>query len=251
MRYIYDQFDNYFGNAALPVKIIITLLRPYLQWWDRRSNKNVDVFIANSNFVKKRIVDFYEMKSEVIFPFVDLKDFKRDQNSPPRKKNYYLMVTAFAPNKRVDLAIEAFNSLGPDFKLVIIGTGSSSETTKLKSLAKSNIEFLGNVSREIVITYYSEAKAFIFPGIEDFGITPLESLASGTPVIAYRSGGVLDTLTEETADFFNTPTVDSLKDAILSFKPERFNPAVLQQRANDFSKEIFHRNMLSILSTAQ
>lgn len=241
MRYIYDQFENYFGNASLPVKIVAHLIRPYLTWWDKKSNTNVDLFLPNSHFVEKRLITHYGEKTptNVVYPFVDLDDFRAVQKNPPPKEDFYLMVTAFAPNKRVDLAIEAFNELGLPLK--IIGGGSEEEISSVKAIAKNNIEFLGKVSREEVIENYAKAKAFIFPGVEDFGITPLEANASGTPLIAYGYGGVLETQTEYTATFFNEPTKEALIQAIKSHKNKERED--LLSRAEDFSKEIYIRNI--------
>ncbi|MNL41563.1 GDP-mannose-dependent alpha-(1-6)-phosphatidylinositol monomannoside mannosyltransferase [compost metagenome] len=145
------------------------------------------------------------------------------------------MVTAFAPNKRVDLAVEVFNELGKPLKII----GSGQQDAWLRSFAKPNIEFLGNLSREQVIHHMREARGFIFPGVEDFGITPLESLAAGTPVIAFKAGGVLETLTEETSLFFTEPTAKSLKNAVEKFENINFEHGKLIARAEDFSKEVF------------
>ena len=145
------------------------------------------------------------------------------------------MVTAFAPNKRVDLAIDAFNELGLPLK--IIGGGSEEEISSLKSRANDNIEFLGRVSREEVIQHYAKAKAFIFPGVEDFGITPLEAMAAGTPVVAYKAGGVLETLTDATSIFFSSPKTKSLIDAVSKLKAH--SQESLKSRADEFKKERF------------
>ena len=247
MRYIYDQFENYFGSASFPVKIVAHLIRPYLTWWDKKSNKNVDLFMPNSHFVEERIFNHYgkETKTEVVYPFVDLEDFRSIQKNPPRKEEFYLMVTAFAPNKRVDLAIEAFNELG--LPLRIIGGGSEDEISSLKSIANENIKFMGRLSREDVIDHYAKAKAFVFPGVEDFGITPLEANASGTPLIAYSHGGVLETQTDLTATFFHPPTKNDLVKAIKEHKEK--NREDLLARAEDFSKEIFVRNIKKQIGT--
>lgn len=240
MRYIYDQFENYFGkDAPLLQRLGAKCCRPYLQHWDRASNKNVDQMIANSAFVQKRIKDFYFCDSKVIHPFVDLKDFREVQNNPFPKEDFYLMVTAFAPNKRVSLAIEAFNEL--DLPLKIVGGGQ--QENELKEMAKSNIQFLGNVSREDVVTLMNKARGFIFPGVEDFGITPLESLAAGTPVVARKIGGVLETLNDDVAEFFLEDDVSALIKAIRSFEKRHFERAKLLQRAEDFSKETFKKKI--------
>lgn len=245
MRYIYDQFENYFGSASLPIKISAYLIRPYLTWWDKNSNRNVDLFLPNSKFVEKRVHRYYgkSTPTKVIYPFVDLDDFKNTQENPPEKENFYLMVTAFAPNKRVDLAIEAFNKT--QLPLKIIGGGSESEISHLKSIAKDNIEFLGKVSRQEVISHYSRAKAFIFPGVEDFGITPLESMAAGTGVIAYEAGGVLETLTEKTAVFFKIPDTKHLISAIEAFSCKSIDET--RKRSSQFSKEHFISNIKDIV----
>lgn len=245
MRYIYDQFDSYFGHKSFAIRAAANAARPYLQYWDRYSNQNVDLFLANSRFVAKRIKTFYNTNAEVVHPFVDLKDFREIQMSPPEKAGYFLMVTAFAPNKRVDLAIKAFNKLGSNFNLKIIGSGSFEETDYLRSLASKNIVFSGNVSRAEIVNELAKAKALIFPGTEDFGITPLESLASGTPVIAYKDAGVLDTLDDSTAHFFTDQNEDGLIEAILSFSKQNFERTKLIARAEEFSRENFTKNILS------
>ena len=201
----------------------------------------MDVFLANSQFVKDRIERYYQEDAHVVHPFVDLEDFIEVQKNPPKKEDFYLMVTAFAPNKRVDLAIEAFNELG--FPLKIIGVGSKEVTEKYKLMAKSNIEFLGSLEREEVINHMARAKAFIFPGVEDFGITPLESLAAGTPVIALATGGALETLNYKTATYFPEATSRSLIHGVIEFNKKNFNLDLVRERAIFFSKKHFMTNL--------
>ncbi len=240
MRYLYDQFDSYFGpGAPFYQRLGMKVFKNYLTNWDIESNQNVDYFVSNSAFVKERVTKFYKRESDVIHPFVDLDDFQFVQSNPLEKQDYYIMVTAFAPNKRVDLAVRAFNKLG--FNLRIIGSGQ--QEAELKEMANNNISFLGNISREEVVNCLAGAKAMIFPGVEDFGITPLESMASGTPVIAYRAGGVLETLNEDVAVFFDEPSIESLEEAVNSFQDKSFDREVLLARAKDFSKEIFKKNI--------
>lgn len=247
MRYLYDQFDNYFGpGAPLSQRVGIKFFKNSLVNWDLESNKNVDVMIANSQFVKSRIKTFYSREASVIHPFVDLIDFTHLKNETVVKQDYFIMVTAFAPNKRVDLAIQAFNELG--LPLHIIGSGQQEEM--LKQMAGPNIKFLGSVSREEVIKQFAHAKAMIFPGVEDFGITPLESLASGTPVIAYKKGGVLETLNEKTAVFFERDDKESLIGAIKQFEFKSFDRNDLIQRANQFSKEEFQSKIMRTIEQA-
>lgn len=246
MRYLYDQFDVYFGKDS-PVyqRVGIKFFKDYLTNWDLNSNHNVDVPIGNSFFVKDRIKKYYKIDADVIHPFVDLKDFRSFQKQDIEKEDYYIMVTAFAPNKRVDLAIECFNKLGK--KLVIIGSGQQEKM--LKEMAGPSIEFLGNVSREEVIDKFLKAKGMIFPGVEDFGITPLESLASGTPIIAYKIGGVLETLNDDVCQFFTEQTNEALSEAIEKFENRNFDLQTLYDRAEDFSKERFKERILEVVNS--
>jgi len=244
MRYLYDQFDTYFGkDSPIYQRIGMKVFKNYLTQWDLNSNNNVDVAIGNSYFVQSRISKYYNIKSDVIHPFVDLKDFREFQKQNIQKEDFYIMVTAFAPNKRVDLAIEAFNKLGKELRII----GSGQQEDYLRSIAKDNIKFLGNVSREEVINNFLKAKGMIFPGVEDFGITPLESLASGTPIIAYKIGGVLETLNDDVAQFFESQDKDSLIQAIQLFENRNFSKETLYARAEDFSKENFKDKIYKIV----
>jgi len=244
MRYLYDQYDVYFGkDAPLYQQLGARAFKNYLVDWDKESNSNVDVMIANSQFVADRISKYYQRDSQVIYPFVDLKDFRTKQNEKIKKEDFYLIVTAFAPNKRVDLAISAFNKMKK--KLLIIGGGQ--QENYLKSIAGPTITFLGNVTRDEVIEHFFKARALVFPGIEDFGITPLESLASGTPVIALKKGGVLETLNQNVAHFFEDVSVEHLIEAVSEFEGKSFDPVVMFSRAEEFSKERFQKNIKNLV----
>jgi len=243
MRYLYDQYDSYFGpDAPWYQRFGMRVFRDYLTNWDIASNRNVDVSIANSNFVKKRISTYYGKDSEVVNPFVDLADFSGVSLDGPR--DYYLMVTAFAPNKRVDVAIRAFNENGKKLKII----GSGQKEAELRALAGENIEFLGNLDRSHVIKEFLGARAFIFPGVEDFGITPLESLACGTPVIAYKVGGVLETLNDEVSHFFEGGGSEDLVYAINEFEKRVFDRTKLVARAEQFSKKRFIANINKVIA---
>ncbi len=243
MRYIYDQFDAYFGESApLYQRGLMKVIRPYLQKWDKDSNKNVDYFIANAEFVKKRIVDYYQRDAVVINPFVNIDEFNSFKLDST-KKDYFVVLSAFAPNKRVDLAIKAFNKLG--LKLKIIGSGQQEK--QLREMSNANIEFLGNLPRAEVIQILSGAQALIFPGVEDFGITPLEAMIVGTPVIAYAAGGVLETLNNKVADFFHELSEEALVAAIEKFQANRFKREDLVSRAHDFSKTQFQKKLMTFI----
>lgn len=244
MRYIYDQFDTYFGpETPLLQRMIANLIRKPLQLWDIYSNKRVDRMVANSSFVQERIKQYYQRESDVIHPFVELEDFKTIQQNPPQKEDYFLVLSAFAPNKRIDLAVDAFNQLNMPLKII----GSGQMEGELKERAHSNIEFLGNLSREEVLHYLSRAKALVFPGVEDFGIVPLEALAAGTPIIAYKAGGVLETLTNQVAVFFDSPTADCLVLALKNFVNFHYQREDLYARAESFSKEQFKEKIKAVL----
>lgn len=252
MRYVWDQFDAYFGpgRASLPVRAAMRAVRPWLQRRDVETSRRVDHFIANSRHVAKRIERHYGRTAEVIYPPVDV-----DRFSPsPRDEGYYVMVTAFAPYKRVDLAIEAFNRTGSPLHII----GSGQDEARLRSMARPNIKFLGWGTDAQVSAAYAGCKALIFPGEEDFGIVPVEAMASGKPVIAYGRGGVLDTVVpldgrksstrEESSNshaptgvFFLEQTPDSLIQALRRFEDNRhrFDPELVARHARSFHRRSF------------
>jgi glycosyltransferase involved in cell wall biosynthesis len=249
MRYIWDMFDEYFGpgKSSKFVEIAAKKIRPYLQRWDVRTTKDVDVLLANSSFVRERIRKFWNRESTVVHPFFDCEKFGDLLEAP---KDYYLIVSAFAPYKRIDLAVAAFIRSGK--RLVVIGKGQ--DEAKLKEMAKghANIQFLGGLSNEVLGEFYRKAKAFLFPGLEDFGITPLEAMYCGRPVIAYGKGGLLDTVTPETGIFFPEQTVASLNAAVEKFEKNeaQFLPAKARARAEEFSREHFRKQYLAELEKA-
>ncbi|OFZ56027.1 MAG: hypothetical protein A2428_13820 [Bdellovibrionales bacterium RIFOXYC1_FULL_54_43] len=248
MRYIWDRYDDYFGpgRASFPVRFAARMLREPLQNWDRGVSgfDRINVIIANSRFIAEQVRRAYDRECKVIYPFADLSRFvlPRDQG-----KNY-LMVGAFAPNKRVDIAVEAFNRL----KLPLIVIGGGQEGGKLSKLAGPTIEFLGALSNSAITEFYSKCKAFVFPGLEDFGITPLEAMASGAPVIAYGEGGASESVTNKTGLFFRPQTVEALIEAVLKFEngEVKFSPQDCRVRAREFSKERFQREFAGAVCDA-
>jgi len=234
MRYIWDMYGQYFGKSKLPVKIAMKIIRPYLMRWDVKTSKNVDYFIAISEHIKNRIKKNYGSDSYVIYPPVDT-DFYTPAAVPCRG-DYYLIVSAFAPYKKIDLAVEAFNMLG--LKLKIIGSGQDEKY--LKNTAGRNIEFLGWLDNEALREHYRNCKALIFPGEEDFGIVPVEAQACGVPVIAYRRGGAVETVTDGvTGVLFDEQNSDSLISAVRKFEDTKFDAGVLRANSERFSKGNF------------
>lgn len=248
MRYIWDMFDEYFGpgKSGPAVTLAAKAVRPYLQRWDVRTTSGVDHLIANSSFVQERIRDFWGRESTVIHPFVETARFQERLEEP--KVNSYLVVSAMAPYKRIDLAVEAFAKMGKE--LVVVGKGQ--DEAKLRHMARGlgNVRFLGGVSNEVISELYRKSRALIFPGLEDFGITPLESMYNGRPVIAYGRGGLLDTVNEKTGVFFSEQTVDSLIAAVEAFEKKSFDPAVCRARAQEFTREVFREKYVGFLEGA-
>ncbi len=195
MRYIWDQFDIYFSGRGRWVQfLLMRLLRPFLKNWDVRSNRGVHQFVAISRHIQKKIENYYQKESTVIAPPVNTGFYS--PNSEPRE-DFFLIVGALSPYKRVDLAVEAFNELG--YPLRIIGAGP--EMPYLRSIAASNIQFLGSIADEQVRSHYARCRALVFPGEEDFGIVPLEAQAMGCPVIALGKGGALETVIPESGSW--------------------------------------------------
>lgn len=233
-RYLWDMQEEYLQRMNPFSAQILKGLTPYLRKFDLEGAEKVDRFLANSKFVQQRIKRIYNRESTVIHPPVDLSAFSHE-NSP---EDYYLMVSALVPYKRVGLAVEAFNELKKP--LVIIGAGSEKE--RLEQMARDNIRFLGNQPFEVLKEHYEHCRAFIFPGVEDFGITPLEAQASGKAVIAYKEGGVLETVKEdETGLFFEEQTAEALVDAVKRFEDieKQFESERCRQNAARFSPERF------------
>jgi glycosyltransferase involved in cell wall biosynthesis len=250
MRYVWDMHFEYFKKSHLGFqKVSVPFLSNYLRMWDVTSSHRVDFFVAISRHVQKRIRKFYGRESIVIYPPVDCDFFHPLPNSDPRG-NYFLMVTAFAPYKRVDLVIRAFNQLGKP--LLIVGDGQ--ERGRLEKLAMKNIQFLGWQSNEEVRNFYSGCRAFLFPGEEDFGIAPVEAQACGKPVIAYGKGGVLESVTpfpkqNFTGVFFDHPTHESLIQAIDLFERnvDQFDSQQIRKNALQFRRNSFRDKIRSFI----
>lgn len=240
MRYAWDDCHQQLQEFDYPgiVKNFIPLAMNYIRLWDKISADRPNKYIANSNFVAERIKKYYQMDSTVIHPPVSADKFKiRDRGKKGLSaQNYYLIVGRALPYKRFDIAVEAFNKLGLPLKII----GQGPEIKKLRKAARANIEFLGYLSDKEITRYYACCKALIFPQKEDFGITALEAMSAGRPVIAYRGGGALETVAEnKTGIFFDSQTPGTIIRAVKKFDNYYFNPKEIREHALGFDKKIF------------
>ena len=242
MRYAWENSHSYIKEYEIngAVKKIAPHLLHKIRMWDRLSADRVDYFLANSHHVQNRIYKYYRKTSSVVHPFVDVKEFQVGNH----RQNFYLAVGRLTPYKRFDLIIDAFNEL--NLPLKIVGTGVAYR--KLAQRANPNIEFLGHVSNTRLAELYGQAKALVFPQVEDFGITPLEAMASGCPVIAFNKGGALETVIDkQTGIFFNEQNVASLKGAVEKFKQHKFNHQAIREHAETFDRSVFNEKIVGFI----
>jgi glycosyltransferase involved in cell wall biosynthesis len=240
MRYAWDDCHRYlneFRYSSL-VKKMIPFALNYLRMWDKVSSDRVDVYIANSKTVQRRIQKYYNAPAKVMYPPVNVESFFAPQYKQLPQEDYYFMLGRFLPYKHYDIVIEAFLSNGKQLKIL----GSGPEERYLKDLAGSspNIEFLGRLNDEQSRQYFSKAKAFIFPSEDDFGIVPVEAMAAGRPVIAYGAGGALETVIEgKTGIFFEEQNSTSVENAVNRFETMKFDSTFIREHAKSFDKARF------------
>tara|TARA_Y100001960_G_C14458623_1_gene720912 strand:- start:13 stop:837 length:825 start_codon:yes stop_codon:yes gene_type:complete len=263
MRYVWDQFNQYFGKGKsswLAAKVM-QLVRPWLQRWDAKTSRRVTYFIANSRHVQKRIKKYYGKEAVIIHPPVDTELFTPEKIK--EQGDYFLIVSAFAPYKRLDLAVQAFNQLGLPF--LVIGEGQDS--TRLKNLAQSNIQFKGWLDNSQIRSHFAKCRGFVFCGEEDFGITLLEAQAMGRPVIALGRGGALETVIPDnktwmpetgipenltfkpTGVFFYEQTSDAVIKAIKNFESieSQFDSNAIREHAQKFDLSVYTKRIKSFI----
>jgi glycosyltransferase involved in cell wall biosynthesis len=248
MRYVWDLYDDYFGaRAGLAARLVMPSLAAWLRRWDRATAAGVHHFVAISRFVADRIRRTYGRDADVIYPPVDVSRFRLEE-SPG---DFYLVVSALTPYKRVDLAVEACNRLGR--RLLVVGTGP--EEQRLRARAGPTVELLGWRDDAEIAELYARCRALLFPPLEDFGITPLEAMAAGRPVIAFGQGGARETVVPPgegeapTGLFFDHQTVESLADAIRRFESGGipFEAKALRRRAEVFDRPLFKERVHAYL----
>lgn len=246
MRFIWDYSQEYlkeqkFGKGK---NFLGRLLFHYLRIWDRAASARVDYFLANSQNTADKILKYYQRKAEVLYPPVDTDC--GCQIASGKTGDYFLIVSQLAPYKKIDIAVEAFNKLG--LPLIIIGDGP--ERKRLEKLAKANIKFLGFQPTEVVHGHYQQCRAFIFAGEDDFGIAPVEAMAHGKPVIAFRRGGATETIIEGvTGEFFDDLSPEVLADSVrrLLEKAAVYQPSIIRHQAINFSRQKFEERVIDIV----
>lgn len=243
MRYVWDMYHDYRERAGWFKRLLMPVLMHYLRIWDVTSAMRVSHFVANSGYVSRRIRRFYNRGSSIIHPPVATAQFGVAEH----KEDYYLLVGELVAYKRADLAIAAFAASGRQLK--VVGTGEQYED--IKSAGHPNIELLGKVDSSALCTLYSRAKALVFPGVEDFGIVPVEAMASGTPVIAYAKGGALETVRPGVSGIlFSEQSPESLNAAIEELESGscRFDPDELRKYALQFDESRFTTNFTAFVA---
>lgn len=249
MRYVWDYTHTYMQEKTQGWKkiLFLPLLWTFssLRIWDCVASNRSEVIIANSKTTQQRIQKYWRKDSQVVYPPVSVDRFTVSQEND----GSYLIVSMLEPFKKIDIAIEAFKAM-PDKNLIIIGDGSQYEVFKEKIGNAANIQLLGKKTDEEVVEYMKRCKALIFPGKEDFGITPVEAMACGKPVVFFREGGVCESVIDgATGIGFSHQTSESLSQAINILEGTTFDPLIIRNRAENFSEEHFHEKIDRLVSS--
>lgn len=225
-----EYLENEIRNPIL--RRFVRMLMPIFRWSDQRQSRRIDLFLANSQNVRRRIRECYGRNSVVVYPPVDVERFQVSEQS----EDFYLIVSRLVAYKRIDLAVRAFSDLGK--RLVIIGDGP--DRRRLEAMAGPTVEFLGRAPDEMVTEKMATCRAYVFPGREDFGIVPVEAQACGKPVIAFRDGGALETVVENrTGVFFDRPDAATLAAAVRDLEKREWDPRRIRRNAERFSTARF------------
>lgn len=247
-RYYWSGYQDYINSPGLGLfnplaKTVLPMVVKDMRKWDFAAAQRADYLVANSKTVQERILKYYKRDSQIIFPPVEVDRFNTSNNE--ENDDYYLVVSRLIPYKRVDLAVQACSELNK--RLVVVGDGS--ELVRLRKMASNNIEFVDNANDKQVAKLYSRCKALIFTAYEDFGIVPVEAMASGAPVITYGYGGASESVIDsQTGVFFNTQSVESLKEAISRFEQMKFTKITIRNHAKKFSKTRFIREITDLVN---
>lgn len=249
-HYYWTRYEEYlenpgFGRLNWLARVGLKLLVGPLRRWDYRAAQRPDLIITNSTHTQKMVRQYYGRESTVVHPPVDVERFNI---KPDELRRGFVIAGRQVPYKRIDLAVRACSEL--KLPLVVIGNGP--DHRRLKRLAGRSVTFLKNVSDEKIIHYFNSSSAFIFPGLDDFGIVAVEALAAGTPVIAYKAGGALDYIEPgKNGEFFNEQTAESLARTLRGFKPEKFDNSEIQKYARQFSSAAFRDKLNKLLDSIE
>lgn len=247
MRYVWDMYPLYLSDAGWLTRLLMRPLMHYMRLTDSVSASRVDHFIANSKFIARRIDKCYRRQAEVIHPPVEVDDFE----ARAEKQDYYLLLGQLTAYKKADLVMDAFLRSGK--RLVIIGEGE--QLAAMRARATERVVVLGRQPFSALKEHLANAKALVFPGVEDFGIVPLEAMASGTPVIAYAKGGALETVIESddpsaaTGLFFHEQSIDAINEAVARFESlsEPISAEACRARAEQFAPDRFREELSSFI----
>ncbi len=234
MRYVWDHYRDYLGQGRAS-DMALGLLRGPLQRWDAGSNDEIDTIVADSNHIARKIMRFWKREAGTIYPPVDLRTFKPNGHPP---EDFFLVVSALVPYKKVDRAVRA--AMMARVPLVVVGNGP--ERARLEAMAGDNVTFTGWLPDEEIADYYARCRAFLYPGIEDFGITSLEAQASGRPVLAYGEGGATETVVDGvTGRFFREKSARALARLMHGHDDSAFDAGLIRAHAERFSPGMFRR----------
>jgi glycosyltransferase involved in cell wall biosynthesis len=245
-RFVWD-FDTYVHREQVNA-LARRVAKPFVAWlkrWERQAAERVDAFAAISRVVQERVRRYYDSRSALIYPPVDTDRFA--PASDPQPQEYYLIVSRLIPYKRIDLAVQAFNELG--LPLWIAGDGR--DRASLEAMAAPNVRFLGRVPDADLCALMAGCRAFLFPGLEDFGIAPVQAMAAGRPVIAFAGGGAMDYVVEgATGTFFHEQTPEALAEAVCSFDAVATDPSIIRAHAVKFDTSVFKTQLWAFVQEA-
>ncbi len=248
VHFYWRHYDKYLAKPGFGVfdplaRLGLKLLVKPLRKWDLKASQNPDVFIANSTHIQSEIKKYYDRGSVVIHPSVDVERF---MNAPETERKGFVTMGRLVPHKHVDIIVKACTELGLPLKVI----GRGPELDNLKRLSGETVQFLDNVTDEELPTQLASAEAFIFASFEDFGISPVEALAAGTPVIAYKAGGALDYVRPgQTGEFFENQTPESLSDALKEFHSSKYDSTDLKKVAAEFGSDNFKAEITKVITS--
>jgi glycosyltransferase involved in cell wall biosynthesis len=246
MRYIWDMEDHYVSRFSVK-SAALNLVKPYLRRFDKK-NEQVDAFVANSNTIVERIRRIYNREAVAVYPGADHHYYVLPKNPSKPREDFYLIVSALVPYKRVDIAVKAFTEM-TDKRLVVIGKGPEMERLKTLAAGAKNIDLLGYQPDDLARDHYQRTRGFLFPGLEDFGMTPVEAQMCGAPVVAYAAGGATETVVDQkTGIFINEQTVPALKAGIEKLEAQTFDPHALRQLALRFTWDHFRAGIMNVVT---